>query len=387
MRKLLGIAFSAALLLIGGAQATWGQTAKVYDLGTYPDGTWARLTGINDFGVGVGLGDVAGDQRMVGVPLFGRNAGDWFESGASSSAVDAYVLTPAISNTGVIAGTITGENGNPEAYAWMANRAGFQLGTLPGDLASYAYAINHLGTFIVGQSIGTTKATAVVWTPRVNWTDAGPTPAWEIHALPTGGLQKPGAVFDGVTLRLWGGWGVNDSGQIAGDAYEFNADTGEWWEIAVVWNRTRDGGGWKVQRLPMAADADDFPYTEALSINNLGEVVGDVWGSAAGAPALWKKDSHKGKTWTLTVLPTLGPAPMWDIAKSINDRGDIVGYCYDANWAQQATRWNARAPLSPVQPLGFPGDWSVAYSVNNFGIAVGGYGTGAVEQAVAVKFR
>lgn len=390
MRTLFRIASSAALLLIGSAQVTWAQEAKVYDLGPYPFGTWARLTGISDSGVAVGLGDVAGDLRMIGVPLFGRNARDWFESGVSSSAVDAYVLTPAISNTGVIAGTITGENGSPEAYAWMPNRGGFHLGTLPGGFASYAYAINHLGTFIVGQSFRELPeapyviATAVVWTPRVNWTDGRPTLAWEIHALPTGGLEKPGAVFDGVTLRLWGGWGVNDSGQIAGDAYEFNADTGEWWEIAVVWNPTRHGGGWKVQRLPMAAD---FPYTEALAINDLGEVVGDVWESAA-APALWKKDSHKGRTWELTVLPTLSSTPMWDVAKSINDRGDIVGYCYDSDWVQQATRWNAHAPLSPARTVGFPGDWNVAYGVNNFGIAVGGYAIGdGPEQAVAMKLH
>ncbi len=35
--------------------------------------------------------------------------------------------------------------------------------------------------------------------------------------------------------------------------------------------------------------------------------------------------------------------------------------------------------------LGFPGDWSVGYAVNNFGIAVGTYGIGAdPEQAAAV---
>jgi uncharacterized membrane protein len=388
MRTLLSIAFSAALLLIGSAQVTWAQEAKVYDLGTYPGGTWAELHGINDFGVAVGRGDVAGDRRMIGVPLFGRNAGHWFESGVSSSVVGE--LMPAISNTGVIAGTITGDNGKPEAYAWMPNRAGFHLGTLPGGFASYAYAINHLGTFIVGQSFRELQeapfviGTAVVWTPRVHWTHGRPTLAWEIHALPTGGLEKPGAVFEGVTLRLWGGWGVNDSGQIAGDAYEYNADTGEWWEIAVVWNPTEHGREWKVQRLPMAAD---FPYTEALAINNLGEVVGDVWGSAA-APALWKKNSHGGRIWKLTVLPTLNPTPMWDVATSINDRGDVVGYCYDSEWVQQATRWNTHAPLTPAQTLGFPGDWSVAYGVNNFGIAVGGYGIGdGPEQAVAMKLH
>jgi len=388
MRSSRSIVVLAVLLLIVSAQIMWAQGAKVWDLGHYPSGTWARLTGINEFGVAVGVGDVAGDQRMIGVPLFGRHAGNWFESGVSSSV--AAESMPAISNTGLIAGTITGENGYPEAYAWMPSHAGYHLGTLPGDFKSYAYAINHPGTFIVGQSFGererqgttTITGTAVVWTPRVKWTDGKPTLAWEIHALPTGGLETPGAVFPGVTLRLWGGWGVNDSGQIAGDAYEYDADTGEWWEIAVVWSPTRYGREWEMQRLPMAAD---YPYTEALAINNLGEVVGDVWGSAA-APALWK-NSHEEKTWKLTVLPTLAPTPMWDVARSINDGGDIVGYCYDSEWVQQATRWNAHTPLSPAKTLGFPGDWSAASCVSNSGIAVGVYGVGEVEQAYAVKFR
>jgi uncharacterized membrane protein len=388
MRKLFSIMFSAVLLLIVSAQWTWAQKVKFYDLGHYPGGTWAELHGINDSGVAVGSGDVAGDKRMIGVPLFGPNAGNWFESGVSSSVVDE--LLPAISNTGMIAGTITGDNGYPEAYAWLPNHAGFHLGTLPGGYKSYAYAINHPGTFIVGQSFRglpegpSTIGTAVVWTPRVNWTDGRPTLAWEIHALPTGGLEKPGAVFDGVTLRFWGGWGVNDSGQIAGEGYEYNADLDEWWEIGVVWNPIKNGRQWEMQRLPMAAD---FPYTEPLAINNLGEIVGDVWGSAA-APALWKKDSRNGKTWEVTVLPTLNPTPMWDIAWGINDRGDIVGTCYDPDWVPQATRWNAHTPLSPAQTLGFPGDWSVAYGVNNSGIAVGGYGIGSnPEQAAAVKLH
>jgi uncharacterized membrane protein len=323
---------------------------------------------------------------MIAVPLFGPNAGNWFESGVSSSVVD--VLLPAISNTGLIAGTITGENLYPEAYAWLPNHAGFHLGTLPGDSWSLAYAINHQGTFIVGQSFRglpgnpSTIGTAVVWTRRMNRTDGTPALAWDIHALPTGGLEEPGAVFEGVTLRLWGGWGVNDSGQIAGDAYEFNPDTGEWWEIAVVWNPTKDGNGWEMQRLPMAAD---FQYNEALSINNRGEIVGDVWDWRA-APALWK---NKGKTWELAVLPTLNPTPMWDVPWGINDTGDIVGTCYVSdNWIPQATRWNSHTPLSPARALGFPGDWSVAYGVNNSGVAVGGYGIGdGPEQAVAVAIH
>jgi probable HAF family extracellular repeat protein len=389
MRRLFTIVFSVALLAIGSAQGAWAQKAKVYDLGHYPGGTWAELHNINDFGVAVGVGDVAGDKRMIGVPLFGHNAGNWFESGISSNAVDEVL--PAISDTGMIVGAITGDNGKPEAYAWMPNHAGYHLGTLPGDFLSYAYAINHSATFIVGQSFGerqgTMVGTAVVWTPRVNWTDGRPTLTWDIHALPTGGLEQPGAVFEGVTLGFWGGWGVNDFGQIAGDGYTTNGT--DWWEIAVVWNPIKHGSQWEMQRLPMFAD---LQYTEALSINNLGEIVGDVWGSTdkfQGAfPALWEKLPRHEKTWSLKVLPTTsGLTYGWSVAGHINDLGDIVGTSTDENWIGKATRWNTH-DLSFVKLLGFPGDSSIAYGVNNLGIAVGGYAIGdAPEQAVAMKLH
>ena len=344
---------------------------KVWDLGAYPGGTWAKLFGISDFGVAVGAGDVAGDQRMIGVPLFGHNAGNWFESGISSGVVDE--LLPAISTTGMIAGTITGENGQPEAYAWVPGLAGYHLGRLPGDFISYAYAVNHPATFIVGQSFGysqqgTIIGTAVVWTPRVGWANGKPALTWEIHALPSNGLEEPGAVFEGVTLRFWGGWGVNDYGQIAGDGYQYDPVLDEWWEIAVVWNPRKHGGGWELQRLPAAAG---IVYTEALAINNLGEIVGDVWESNA-FPARWKQDPRT-HSWSVYVLPTTPALDYgWSIAWHINDRGDIVGYCTDENWLPQATRWNTH-DLGSVKSLGFPGDVSHAFSVNNSGIAVGGY--------------
>lgn len=157
----------------------------------------------------------------------------------------------------------------------------------------------------------------------------------------------------------------------------------------MVWNPDGRRGGWDMQRLsaPNGPLAAGFPYTEPLAINNLGEIVGDVWGSSAGAPALWKPDRTGRANWTLTVLSSLNTTPMWDLAWGINDLGDIVGYCYDANWVQHATRWNAHTPLNAVQLLGFPGSWSAAYSVNNLGIAVGGYGVGDVERAYAVQIR
>jgi hypothetical protein len=207
--------------------------------------------------------------------------------------------------------------------------------------------------------------------------------SWELHALPTGGLEKLGAVFDGIALNAWGGWGVNDLGQIAGDGWYYDPVLEEWWEIAVVWNPIRGGKEWELQPLPMAAG---FAYNEALAINDSGEIVGDVWESNA-FPALYKQDP-RNKTWSVKVLPTTPNLDYgWSVAWGINDLGDVVGYCTDENWIAKATRWNSH-DLSFVMSLGFPGDTSAAYGVNSLGIAVGEYGIGSnPEQAAAVKFR
>jgi hypothetical protein len=379
--------------------------SRTWDLGVYPGGSAAALQSINDFGVAMGWGDVpvegGTETRMLGVPLFGRNAGQWFESGIGAGEDDTGEAG-GISNTGIIAGNILDSNGWPVAYAWMPNHAGFLLGKYPGDDGSSAIGINHSGTSIVGNSgklleDGTMRVTALVWTSRVTSSDGRPRMSWEMHALPTGGFEKPGAVFEGVTLNFWGGWGVNDLGQIAGDGWTSD-DEGNYWEIAVVWRPVNGGKEWKIQRLPVAADV---PYTEALGINDRGDIVGDVWGwtdSFQGArAALWKADSRNPKTLALKVLPTTSGLPYgWSVAWSINELGDIVGSSTDENWNGTAARWKSH-DLNFVTSLGFPGDTSSAFGVNYLGIAVGAYQNISYDadgnpvytppQAVAVQFR
>jgi len=395
MRRGITILCAVVLVAIGSAQGTWAQKAKVYDLGHYPGGTWAGMQGINDFGVAIGWGDVpiegGTETRMIGVPLFGFNAGQWFDSGVSAGENDLGEAG-GISNTGIIVGNIMGSNGWPEAYAWTPNHAGVHLGRYSDangtDDGSIAIAINHSGTLIVGNSgkllpDGTVRAIPLVWTSKVIWNKGQPTLSWEMHALPTGGWEKLGAVFDGIALNAWGGWGVNDLGQIAGDGWFYDPVLDEWWEIAVVWNPIQNGKAWEVKRLPKA---DGFAYNEALGINDLGEIVGDVWEENA-FPALWKKDPKKN-AWSVNVLPTTPTLDYgWSMAWGINELGDIVGSCTDENWNGKATRWNSH-DVRTVKLLGFPGDTSNAFGVNNLGIAVGGYVVGTnPEQAVATKFR
>ncbi len=362
---------------------------RVWELGTYPGGSWAELRSINNFGVAVGFGDIAGgDIRMIALPLFGPNAGKWFESGVSSDE-DWNIEGGGISETGMIVGSVKADDGSARAYAWTPNHGGIDLGTLKGDSGSAAMAVNHLGTLIVGISYQDNGAAAVVWTPEIGWHQGKRTIAWKIHELPTGGMDQSDTVFPGVTLNWWIGLGVNDLGQIVGDGWSDNYD-----EIAVVWNPVHGGKGWEVQQLPHQSSSPsitDHYYTEALSINNRGEIVGDLsvldsWWTDTGEylnlPALWHM-SPKTHTWKLTGLPTLsGISDGWNVAHSINDIGDVVGESQGL-----ATRWLTEDPSS-AKALGFPGDWSLAFQVNNFGIAVGSYGFGeSPEQAVAVAIH
>ncbi|MGB9456035.1 MAG: hypothetical protein WCB12_08335 [Bryobacteraceae bacterium] len=354
---------------------------KTWDLGHHPGGSWADLYGVNNLEVAAGWGDVDGQTRMIGVPLFGPSAGKWFDSGISSDDVDGWSVEGGrISDTGLIVGGIKGENGHARAYAWTPNHPGIDLGTLEGDIGSVAIAVNHTGTLIVGVSYQETKATPVAWTPQLGWQQGRPAITWKIHELPTGGMEQPGQVFAGVTLNWWGSWGVNDLGQIAGDAWSDDYD-----ETAVVWNPIRGSNGWEVQQLPHQSSfgfVADHKYTEALSINNLGEIAGDVsidyWWPAL--PAIWRI-SPSTHTWQLTELPTLsGQRFGWNVAWSINEIGDVVGLstpvcCNSDDWTSIATRWLTKNS-SFVKAIGFPGDASQAYQVNSFGIAAGSYSSG-----------
>ena len=376
--------------LNSAAPAAAAATLKTWDLGTYPGGTWAQLLGINNFGVAAGWGDVAGDTRMIGVPLFGPNAGKWFESGVSSQDDPWVPYGSAIADTGLIVGSITGKDGEARAYAWSPSHGGVDLGTLEGDKGSDAIAVNHLGTLIVGVSYPEAWdiSTAVAWTPEMRWHEGKWTVTWKIHKLPTGGLDQPGRVYEGDTLSYWGGWGVNDLGQIAGDGWSPLSN------LAVVWNPIHGGKEWEIQRLPSQSThpiVADHMYTGVAGINNRGEIVGYVSaadGWSALLPALWTT-SPKVHTWELTELPTLSGERTgscnWCVW-GINDLGDAVGQSVDADGNYLATRWLTRNP-SFVKAIGFPGDTSVAFYVNNLGIAVGSYNSGGPDQAFAAAIH
>jgi probable HAF family extracellular repeat protein len=373
-------------------QVATAPTAKVYDLGHYPGGTYAEMVHINDFGVAVGLGDtpsgygectdpLRGYTRPVGVPLFGPRAMQWFDLGTLGGESCPNEWFPAatsaaeISNTGLIVGLapkITDLMNPPpaHAFAWTAKSGMIDLGTLE-DLGydwSVAIGVNKLGTLIVGSSGQTGgKSLAVVWTPEVVWTSHGPARTWKIHALDTTGFEQ---------IPNWTANTVNDLGQIVGIGF---SDSGP---IAALWTPVA-GKGWIVKQL----DSPKYPISVANDINDRGEIVGCVAPADASVyiPALWQPVGRNGKTWRLTVLANL-PGTSAELF-GINDLGDIVGTAWDANWNPSAVCWTTTDPNS-VRPIGFPGDWGYGFKINNLRIAVGGYGVGeGPELAVAVQIR
>jgi len=236
---------------------------------------------------------------------------------------------------------------------------------------------------------------AGAWTPAPGWHQGTPTITWQIHELPTNGMENPGAVYPDGTLSWWGPWGVNDLGQLAGDGW--NDDGSK--EIAVVWNPIHGGQGWEVQQLPhhsIYGFVSDHYSTEAIAINDRGEIAGDASidvDPGVNAAAIWRM-SPRTHTWEMTELPALsGQRVGWNAAMGINENGDVVGWGTPVadqdwhNWTILATRWLTKDP-SFVQAIGFPDGWSRAFGVNNAGIAVGVYRiNGGPDQAFAAAIR
>ena len=400
MRRLFTIVFSAALLLLGSAQGARAQGTQFYDLGHYPGGTWAEAWGINKAGVVVGTGDIPGGyDRPIGVPLFGPEAGQWFDLGTLGGDRTDSVMCMAIADTGMIVGhAAIADNETIHAFAWTAATGKVDLGTLQdigysGYTYSLAWGTNKSGTLIVGWSgngldsnnlVNGTAADAlpVVWTPKVTWNSGQWKTMWQIHKLDTRGFHN---------FQFWTAMVPNDNGQIIGVV---TAPDGTL--AGVLWNPVEGGKEWEIQKLPAA---QGYSSVWPSDINNEGEIVGDVlngngfpYSWTDEFPAYWKPSDRSGSHFKVTILPTLGGhlSGLGD-AEGINDVGDIVGGSTDADGNYYASAWRTRDLDDVPTLLSSPthsGSWSWANRVNNYGLAVGSYGNDDVqENAAAWKLR
>jgi probable HAF family extracellular repeat protein len=305
----------------------------------------------------------------------------WFDLGTlGGDRTDTKVMCMGVADTGMIVGHAAIKLDDiVNAFAWTPKSGMVDIGTLAnlgysGYSWSLAYGVNKAGTLIVGWSgrewMGQDML-PVVWTPKVVWTSGGPTTTWNMQKLDTDGFGEAGYFY---------AMSVNNRGQIVGTATYSDGV-----EIAVLWNPVPGGNGWKIMQLPVSSD---YPNAWPDNINDKGEIVGAVASSdgSTALPALWQRKSPSENIWNLTVLAS-PPGPPYSEAMGINDRGDIVGYTYDANWNSFAARWRAKDPtfvqLLDFPGAGSPGAWSWAFKVNDSGIAVEAYGSDTIPENVA----
>ena len=351
------------------AQALVAHHAKVWDLGTYPGGTWAEMGGVDAFGTAVAQGDTGSDSQthLFKIQLLGAHGPRWTDMGAMN-AYEGWFGWPSIADTSLIVGYAAASEDAPvHAFLWKG-KSRMDLGTL-ADIgynsfdSSEAAIINKLGTLIAGFSWSseTGAQLPVVWQLDVH------TGTWKIHQLDT--LDLP----YGFALA------VNDFGQVAGAFFD---DAGTY--VAALWNPIPGKKAWKAIKLP---DSPDWPNVAIVGdINEKGEMVGDVLSLdfVYGYSSLWQPTDAKRQNYKLTLLPNPWNLPNGDTAEGINDSGDIVGGSWDETLTPYAVRWSTK-DTSFVQLLGFPGDYSVAYKVNENGIVTGLYGIDGTEHAYAVQ--
>src|SRR5271167_131842 len=136
-----------------------------------------------------------------------------------------------------------------------------------------------------------------------------------------------------------------------------------------------------LSRMGEAGNSFSFPFSPIplmnFGINNRGEIVGGLNSDTVPwTPTLWKPLNHQRDVYGSPII-LKGPDGYADAgwADGINDLGDISGVMWGSA-GQQAMLWSSN-DLRASQLLGFPGDWSVAWKLNNFRIAVGGFGGGS----------
>jgi probable HAF family extracellular repeat protein len=310
------------------------------DLGTLGGGLFSDATDINDLGVIVGIGDVAGGAMHA-----------WMKAGASGPMIDLGVpagdlnnVAFGINNSGVIVGYSYAGPGSPRhAWRWTAT-SGFEfLGDLGGGAGSQAFRINERG-WITGST--TTAAGfgfdhAFIWTPNSGMQDLGTLP---------GGTTSHGQDINEEGIVV----GFGDIGSGIFHSFRWNKHTGmedlapnsggESGALAIN-NSTPHhreqvagfsvGAMWWTRTTHMRSmgGLENYFNSQAAGINDNQVVVGVSDGGQIGFHAWYAKIGQSPID--LTPDPNASSA-----ANRINRCGQIVGNAADTLFNNRATLWD-----------------------------------------------
>jgi probable HAF family extracellular repeat protein len=259
------------------------------------------------------------------------------------------------------------------------------LGTLPGDDSSVAWAINESGD-VVGWSMGPTGTRAFVYTTTggmVALPGLPDRPRSLARDINDAGLVVGSANAGGTDLGhavLWSGGAVRDLGTLGAGSYSEARGINNLGEV-VGWSYTNGGNGLTGVHGFIYRDGEGLVDLTAQSdtghaedINDAGQVTGYKTAAGGAYHAFrWQEQTFVD----LGVLPGLEHSFGW----AINDTGQVAGNSTSAsgNTERLARFTDGTAPLN----LGGTGEHNVAWGINAEGVVVG---TRGESQKRAVRY-
>ncbi|MBY0262353.1 MAG: DUF3466 family protein [Phycisphaerales bacterium] len=329
-------------------------------------------------GDGLGVGYA---QRSSGTTNLGRRAFRWDASGAvtelgnlGTNAAGATSTTAfAVNATGTAVGTADKLSGadylGQHAVRWDASGdAATELGHIGTDTSGVtttaAYGVNSAGAAVGDAS--KYSGDTYLGKRAVRWGASG-TAATELGNLGTdaSGFTNSAAIT------------VNTAGTAAGsaDKYSGGVNLGT---RAVRWNAS---GTAATELGNLGTDATGRTNSQARAINTAGTAVGNAnkysGGATLGSRAV-RWDASGTAATELGNLGTNASGSTTAFAYAINDAGTSVGsaekYVAGASVGSRAVRWDASGAATELGNLGTSAAGStnsVAFAINNSGIAVG----------------
>ena len=360
------IGLAALFFLLPTAQAG-ARSYIATDLGTL-GGAGSAATAVNNSGQVAGEAQTAGGDSHA---FLWTAAGGMVDLGTLGGAAGAA----ALNDGGEVVGQAQTARGDVHAFMWTAAGGMVDLGTL-GGAASQALGVNDSGQVVGMAQTAAGVFHAFSWTEAGGMIDLGPASnaiAVNNHGQVVGtedgqtqyafSWTAAGGIVDLGTLGGLNSYarGVNDSGQVAGDAYPPSGIHSFLWTA---------GGG-----MVDLGTVDDR-LTQTVGINAHGQVAGNTYTA----------NDERAFSWTaaggMVDLGTLGGDT--SIVTAVGDTGEVVGLSYLANRVQRAFSWSATGGMVDLGTLG--GATSEAAAISDNG-QVAGAANAASGEFHAVLWR